>query len=256
MVEPERASPKGHPIHALERLAGVFGFILTVLAFAAENVWLGFLVLAVLTSSVALWALMYRRDMPDHLRRAILIGCSGLAFVLLSGAAVLLVRSEPGQDSTGAPRLLITLDARNTSRDQQGLWAPTVAADVGETVDFLIFVENRGETDLTDVTVRSNSHVGKSLQLVANSVRWIYVGRDGSTQDLRQQDKNLFEGNVSFGDWKPGGGFYLRYTTIVKPISQCNVVVREQAVVYASESPDRRASADLTLREPLSCGSD
>lgn len=132
----------------------------------------------------------------------------------------------------------------------QSAWGEKVSVKPGDNVKWLVSFANKGQVDLTNVNV--SDKLPPHLNVVPSSVRWIYTGTDGSTQDVKQSDTQIFTtGGINFGTWKPNGGFYVRFETTAKDdFEGCSVTLRNIAYNKTTQTSRVEDFADVTITKP------
>lgn len=121
-------------------------------------------------------------------------------------------------------------------------WKKEVRAKPGDTVDWLITVDNEGATVLNNVIIRDL--LPPHLQLVAGSVKRIN-SNDTSVQD----DKPLFDGGINVGTYPVGSGFYVAFSTkVLDTFKACETRVRNIAYTRSDQIPTEvNDDADLII---------
>lgn len=129
----------------------------------------------------------------------------------------------------------------------QNGWVEKVSSTPGTRIKWLITFTNKGQVDLTKVNI--SDQLPAHLSIVPGSVKWIYTGTDGKTQEAVQSDTQLFTtGGSDFATWKPNGGFYLRFETILKDDFQgCSVTIRNIAFNKTDQTPKVEDTADVVI---------
>jgi uncharacterized repeat protein (TIGR01451 family) len=124
------------------------------------------------------------------------------------------------------------------------------AVNPGDRLQWLITTQNNGTLPLEDIFI--SDQMPPHMELVPGSVRWIYTGVDGSTQDVVQGDQPLFTtGGIDFSDYTvaQNGGFYLRFDTIAQGnFEECEVTVRNIAFLRSNQNAGEREDyADVRI---------
>lgn len=129
-------------------------------------------------------------------------------------------------------------------------WGEKVSVKPGDSVRWLITFQNQGSAQLNNVNI--SDKLPPHVQVKPGSVRWIYTGTDGSTQDVGQNDTQLFTtGGIDFGGWAPNGGFYVRFETVAKDdFEGCQVTIRNIAYNKTKETERTEDFADVEIKKP------
>lgn len=140
-------------------------------------------------------------------------------------------------------QLDISFAARNVSQDADDQYARLIDVQEGDTLRFLITIENVGSSVADNVTVRVVPPPG--LQLVSRSVR-----RLDASQDNVQSDLALFDGGINFGSYARPGGFYVYYDVVVVDVgtvTDCGSRLRAQVFVWADRLPETTRTTDVLV---------
>lgn len=126
-------------------------------------------------------------------------------------------------------------------------YAKTASVKPGDTLNWRIFYQNTGSTDLDNVKVRDV--LPPHVSVVPGSVRWIFLASDGTTADITQNDTTFFSPGLTFGTWKPNGGFYLRFDTkVLDDFAGCTAGIRNYAFSNSTQVPTEQTSfADVSI---------
>lgn len=120
-------------------------------------------------------------------------------------------------------------------------WHKEVAAKPGDTVEWLLTTDNTGSTVLNNVVTRDV--LPPHVTLESGSVRWI-----DAQQDAKQDDKPLFDGGINVGNYGPGGGFYMMFSTKVQgDFDPCEIRVRNLGYVKSDQTPEKEDYADVII---------
>lgn len=132
----------------------------------------------------------------------------------------------------------------------QATWGEKVNVKPGDDVKWLVSFGNKGTTNLTNVDI--SDKLPPHLQVVHGSVKWIYAGTNGQTQEVAQNDTQFFTtGGINFGTWKPNGGFYVKFETTAKDdFDGCSVNLRNISYNDTDQTPKIEDSADVTITKP------
>lgn len=219
----------------LDRAASLVGFWMAVAATLANTVKARLIGLAVVAAAFGAWMVIRRNPK---------LFAKGAGAVVAVGAVVAFavsVRTVPDTVThTGTPSMRTELQVRNLTRDEQG-WAPETGAAPGDSLEFLLTVENTGAATLTGVTVSASPPPNTTP--VENTVRWITVDGDAG-QDL----EHFLGGGLTTGNYNPGGGFHVQYTAVVNnTIEECHTRVRGRAFAAADQLTERETTADVTI---------
>jgi hypothetical protein len=128
-------------------------------------------------------------------------------------------------------------------------WGKTATVNVGDKENWLIGYQNTGAVNQDHVAVWDQ--LPPHLKVVPGSVKWIYVGTDGSTQSPVQSDTDLFKTWDDFGTWNQNGGFYLSYdTTALDDFTACTVTSTNIVNAHSTQQPNNiTSSADVTINK-------
>jgi len=132
----------------------------------------------------------------------------------------------------------------------QTSWGEKVSVKPGDNVKWLVSFANKGTAKLNAVTI--SDKLPPHLKVKHDSVKWIYTGTNGKTQEVTQNDTQFFTtGGIDFGAWNPNGGFYVRFETIAKDdFEGCEVVLRNIAYNNTAQTSRIEDSADVTITKP------
>lgn len=120
-------------------------------------------------------------------------------------------------------------------------WKKEVQAKPGEQVEWLLTTDNTGQAVLNDVVVRDV--LPPHVKLVSGSVKWI-----DAVQNATQGDKPLFDGGINVGNYAPGGGFYVMFTTdVLGDFTPCEVRIRNVGYVRTKQTPEVQDDADVII---------
>lgn len=125
-------------------------------------------------------------------------------------------------------------------------WSEEVTVKPGEKIKWLIGFKNTGEATLTNVRV--SDKLPPHVSLVPGTVRYI-----DANQDVVQKDSPLFTtGGINFNDWKPNGGFYVRFETVAKgDFDGCEATIRNVAYNFTGQTDRIQDHADVKIvKEP------
>jgi uncharacterized repeat protein (TIGR01451 family) len=118
----------------------------------------------------------------------------------------------------------------------------------GETAEWLVRVQNKGDATLANVKLWDK--LPPHIEVVPQSVRWIYRAADGQDRDVVQSDSDLFDNYVDFGNWDTGGGFYLRFDTVaLDNFDTCSVTVRNEVYARADQVTRQADYADVEIKK-------
>jgi uncharacterized repeat protein (TIGR01451 family) len=218
----------------LDRAITLVGLALTLVSVLANTVQARLVGLAAIVVAFATWRITRRYR---GIKWAVVLLVLGV--VALAAAGPKTVRNAAAGDPR--PHLLLSLDGRNVTRDAL-TWSPKVDASQGETVDFLLTVDNGGESVLHNIVVRVIPP--PHLDIVEDSVSWIAA----SQGEVPAENAPLFGGGYNYGNFAPGGGFYVRFTAVVDDdFEECQVVIRALAFAGADEVQEREAPVDISI---------
>lgn len=134
------------------------------------------------------------------------------------------VRIKPKQN----PNISLTKEVRKSGETG---WKKEVAAKPGDTVDWLLTSDNTGSAVLNNIVIRDV--LPPNVQLVPGSVKWI-----DASQNAVQSDNPLFDGGINVGNYAPGGGFYMTFSTkVLGNFTPCEIRVRNQAFIKSVQTP-------------------
>lgn len=128
-------------------------------------------------------------------------------------------------------------------------WKEEVSTKPGDTVKWLISFQNIGTTNLTKVNI--NDKLPPHVKVVPGTVKWIYTGTDGRSITADQNDTQFFTtGGLNFGDWKPKGGFYVRFDTkVLGDFEECEVTIRNVARSKSDQTKTIEDYADVRIKK-------
>lgn len=131
----------------------------------------------------------------------------------------------------------------------QTQWGEKVSVKPGDNVKWLVSFSNKGTTNLSTVTI--SDKLPPHLKVVPDSVKWIYTGSNGKTQEVTQNDTQFFTtGGINFGSWNTNGGFYLRFETTAKDdFEGCEVNLRNIAYNDTAQTKRIEDSADVFIKK-------
>lgn len=120
-------------------------------------------------------------------------------------------------------------------------WKKEVKAKPGDKVDWLLTTENTGEAVLNDIIIRDV--LPPHVKLSSGSVKWI-----DASQNAGQNDKPLFDGGINVGNYAPGSGFYMTFSTeVLGDFEECEIRVRNVAFVKSTQTPEIQDDADVII---------
>ncbi len=123
----------------------------------------------------------------------------------------------------------------------ESTWHKEVATKPGDTVEWLLTTQNTGPSNLNNIVTRDV--LPPNVKLDSGSVKFITV--NGSTA---QTDKPLFDGGINVGNFAPGGGFYMMFSTKVEGnFDPCEVRVRNLGYVRSDQTPETQDTADVVI---------
>jgi len=120
-------------------------------------------------------------------------------------------------------------------------WKEEVNTKPGDTVEWLIAVDNTGDAVLNNIVARDV--LPPNVQLVPSSVKWI-----DASQNAVQNDKPLFDGGINVGNYAGGSGFNMMFATkTLDNFKECQVRDRNQAIVKSNETGEQNDTADVVI---------
>lgn len=105
----------------------------------------------------------------------------------------------------------------------------------------MLTTQNTGPTDIRDVVVRDV--LPPHVQLESGSVK--AITSQGTTT---QNDKPLFDGGINAGNYAPGGGFYIMFSTkVLGNFDPCEVRVRNLGYMKSDKTPEQTDYSDVII---------
>lgn len=126
-------------------------------------------------------------------------------------------------------------------------WVNSVNVKPGDTVEWLVDVDNTGTSNNTHTTVRDQ--LPPHLTFNTGSMKWIDTNRP-SGDVLPNQTALFTSGGVDFGTYAPGGGMYVLFSTKINnpdDFSQCVTTIRNTAWAKSSENAEKVDQADVVV---------